>query len=268
MNKALKQRLTIAFPIVALLIYIIFYQPTYFFVVISLIVLRTLWEFFNLYKNTQKSFSKSAILYSILFMITVWKSPQLFELMLIIGVILFLSLQIFDKSNTDGMKKISLTVCGFIYITVFSSYVFKIYIYKSDLPMWGPTMVFWTFFICKFSDATAYFGGVNFGKHKMIPRLSPNKSWEGFFFGLLGGVAPALLIQSLDGFNLSTAFQFCLLVTLAAVGGDFIESMFKRELKVKDAANDIPAFGGTFDMIDSVITSLPIAYLFIHFKVI
>jgi len=85
---------------------------------------------------------------------------------------------------------------------------------------------------------------------------------------LLGGLAPALFIQSLDGFNLSTALQFCLIVTLAAVAGDFIESMFKRELNVKDAANDIPAFGGTFDMIDSVVTSLPIAYLFIQFKAI
>jgi phosphatidate cytidylyltransferase len=222
-----------------------------------------------MYKGTQKSFSKSAILYSFIYLYVIFcYSVEYQELMAILGISIFLILQTFDKQNQNGMQKISLTIAGFVYIIVFGSYAYKLYLYPQYDASWGPMIVFWTLFICKFSDGMAYFGGKKFGKHKMIQRISPNKTWEGFVCGMVGGCIPAVFIQNMAGFNFWVALQFCFLISLTAVLGDLIESMFKRELNVKDAANDIPAFGGTFDMIDSVLLSLPIAYFFIIYRTI
>jgi phosphatidate cytidylyltransferase len=113
------------------------------------------------------------------------------------------------------------------------------------------------------NDVFAYLVGVSWGRHKMSPRVSPHKSWEGF----AGGVAGATVVSAFIGrFWLGgdawlwTAFG--LVVSLAAVGGDLVESRFKRAAGVKDSGRLLPGHGGLLDRFDATLGAVPVAFLF------
>ena len=111
------------------------------------------------------------------------------------------------------------------------------------------------------NDTFGYLVGVLFGKHPMAPKISPKKSWEGFA-GSLGGatlVAIPATVFLLDqqwwvGLVLAVGMVF------AGTGGDFAESMIKRELGVKDMSNILPGHGGVMDRLDSILFAAPVAY--------
>lgn len=130
-----------------------------------------------------------------------------------------------------------------------------------------------TFLIAWISDAGAYFVGSAIGKHKMAPKISPKKSWEGFF----GGIAFAVVFSVIVGFgypwvdsliNGEAAFRvnILLLVVLAIVGsvlgviGDFSASLLKRQCMVKDFGSILPGHGGILDRFDSVLFVAPFMY--------
>ena len=102
-----------------------------------------------------------------------------------------------------------------------------------------------------FTDSFAYFGGMKFGKNKLSPKISPNKSIEGSVIGSLSSIAIALL------FFLAVAIVVTLVVSVIGQFGDLIESAYKREYQVKDSSNLLPGHGGIFDRFDSVILSAP-----------
>lgn len=262
----MKNRLLISIPVISIITYVLFYLPQWTYIIASLILLRTLWEFYHLYQQKVSCFYKSSLLFSIFYLYFTNTNPNLSEPLLILGIIGLFILQTFDKQNEKGMAKISLTLMGFIYVTYLGSYFFRLYHLKPEETHWGASILFISLFICKFSDAAAYVGGTKFGKHKLIPRISPKKSWEGLGFGYLGAMCAIPMLILFNDFSLKHAFLFCILVSSASVLGDLAESMFKRELNIKDAANDIPGFGGTLDMADSILTSLPMAYFYIKFS--
>jgi phosphatidate cytidylyltransferase len=121
------------------------------------------------------------------------------------------------------------------------------------------------------ADSFAYLVGVRFGRHKIAPRLSPKKSWEGYFGGIVGAVLfsalwawgwrewvnPAAVITPLRGALLGLAMG------IFPVMGDLGESMIKRQFGVKDSGHILPGHGGIFDRIDSWLWALPIAYYII-----
>lgn len=103
------------------------------------------------------------------------------------------------------------------------------------------------------SDTGAWFVGIHFGKHKMNPRLSPKKSWEGFFGGwLLGTLASGLLIFILPVSHL-WGLILCLTCPVLAELGDLAMSAIKRQFKIKDFSNLLPGHGGVLDRIDSLL---------------
>jgi phosphatidate cytidylyltransferase len=116
----------------------------------------------------------------------------------------------------------------------------------------------------KFTDIAAYFVGTAVGRHKLIPWLSPGKSWE----GLVGGMAAAAGVAALLAWALHirtmsvpTAACFGLLVGLAGQFGDLCESLLKRSASAKDSGVIIPEFGGVLDVVDSVLFSAPVALI-------
>lgn len=113
------------------------------------------------------------------------------------------------------------------------------------------------------SDSFAYLVGSRFGKHKMVPKISPHKSWEGFAGGLAGSVVIWLILWAtgLYGFNLAFAIGTGLAVSVLGVFGDLIESRIKRGVGVKDSGNLIPGHGGMLDRSDSLIFGCITAYL-------
>lgn len=117
----------------------------------------------------------------------------------------------------------------------------------------------------KFTDIGAYFGGRALGKHKLIPWLSPGKTWEGLFFGLLtAGLIGA--ICSGNGHWLPhvpwwKGIIFGIIIGGIGQLGDLLESMMKRDAEVKDSGALVPGFGGILDIIDSPLVAAPFAYL-------
>jgi phosphatidate cytidylyltransferase len=261
----LKNRLTISLPLVLVVTLAIFYAPGLAALLGGVVLLRSLWEFYQIYRGTQPSFQYWALMYSTFYL---WTSLYLSsESMTVIGLLGFCALfglQMLDSDNRNGMLKISLTLVGFVYIIYLGSHLFRVLNLHSDVPYWGSTVLFTSIFVCKFSDATAYFGGKRFGKRKLIPRISPNKTQEGLLCAYLGALVPVPFLAQLSGFSFFTALGFCVLLATTSFIGDLFESMLKRELNVKDTASDIPAFGGTLDMIDSIILSMPAAYWYIQ----
>lgn len=117
-------------------------------------------------------------------------------------------------------------------------------------------------------DVFAYFGGKNFGKNKLAPAISPNKTWEGFFSGYLGcflGLFIALNVIPIETtLTLILALPLVLLVGTFGPFGDLIESKIKRKAGVKDSSNLLPGHGGFFDRFDAVILSAPAVYVYIR----
>lgn len=263
----MRNRLTISIPTIAVVLISIFYFPLFSKCLFSLIILRTLWEFYTLFsKHGQHSFPIFSIAYSIIYLWFVIQGDSSISIpVMIAGFFGLFCVQSFDKRNEKGMSKMALSFFGFFYITFLGSHTILLYQLEGDEASYGAQMLFYTLLICKWSDGAAYIGGKKFGKHKLIPRISPNKSWEGLFFGLVAAVVPAcFLLQNLSEFNFSKALAFCLVVGIASILGDLGESMLKRELNEKDAANDIPGFGGTLDMADSLLMGIPVAYWFLQ----
>jgi phosphatidate cytidylyltransferase len=134
----------------------------------------------------------------------------------------------------------------------------------------GRFLVLIPFAIAFLSDSGAYFIGCAFGKHKMAPVISPKKSWEGFFGGLitavLGMMLYVLVLQLGFGFTVNYLYAaiYGLVGALAGVFGDLCFSAVKRQTGIKDYGNLIPGHGGMLDRFDSILVVAPLVELLLH----
>ncbi len=114
------------------------------------------------------------------------------------------------------------------------------------------------------NDTAAYLTGMTIGRHRLMERISPRKSWEGFFGGLFITVLAAWLLSGWFGVvNTAGWIVIALIISVTGTFGDLFESMFKRSMGVKDSGNILPGHGGFLDRFDSAIVSFPLVYLFI-----
>ncbi|HXN05757.1 MAG TPA: phosphatidate cytidylyltransferase [Nitrospiria bacterium] len=131
----------------------------------------------------------------------------------------------------------------------------------------GAQLVFFLCFVTWGTDAGAYFAGKAFGKRKMAPLISPNKTWEGAAGGLLAGIAFSVLswYWFLPFMTLKEAVSLALALGIAGQAGDLVESMFKRSNQVKDSGSWIPGHGGVLDKVDSFIFTGPLLYYCVRY---
>ena len=125
----------------------------------------------------------------------------------------------------------------------------------------GVFILIWT------NDTFAFLVGKNFGKHKLLERISPNKTIEGFIGGMVATFLASFVIA--NQFTTHSITQWVVIagiVSIFGVLGDLIESMFKRQAGVKDSSNFIPGHGGFLDRFDSVIFAAP--FIFIYLQII
>jgi len=117
------------------------------------------------------------------------------------------------------------------------------------------------------ADAAAYYIGRAFGKHKLAPAISPGKTWEGVF----GGLIAALVFATIAHFwffrelPLKWALPLAAIMTVVGILGDLTESALKRGAGAKDAANILPGHGGILDRLDSLLFNAPLIYYFARF---
>ncbi|GAA4111636.1 phosphatidate cytidylyltransferase [Enteractinococcus coprophilus] len=111
------------------------------------------------------------------------------------------------------------------------------------------------------SDTFGYLVGATLGKHRMAPKISPKKSWEGFFGSLLGAIViSVLLTHFLLDYDWWVGIIIGTVLMLAATAGDFAASMVKRDFGVKDMGTTLPGHGGVMDRLDSVSFAIPVGY--------
>jgi phosphatidate cytidylyltransferase len=122
----------------------------------------------------------------------------------------------------------------------------------------GPLILLWLIFIVCSADIGAYFAGRAFGKHKLAPRVSPGKTWEGAVGGLLSVALMAWGGAAYFGLPQLAAVLFGMAVGAFSIIGDLTESMFKRAANLKDSGKLLPGHGGLLDRLDSVTAAAPL----------
>ena len=125
----------------------------------------------------------------------------------------------------------------------------------------GKYLLFYLLFVISFSDIFAYFGGKKFGKSMLAPSISPKKTWEGSFFGVVGGGLVGAVFGEIV-MSMFWVYGMLLAMVLAVVGqfGDLIESKIKRLCNVKDSGKILPGHGGILDRIDGHMLAAPVFY--------
>jgi phosphatidate cytidylyltransferase len=128
----------------------------------------------------------------------------------------------------------------------------------------SPAIIIGYFILIWAFDSGAYIIGASFGKHRLMERVSPKKSWEGFFGGMIIAALIAWLFSGWLGITDTKSWiVVSVIVSIAGTYGDLIESMLKRSIGVKDSGTIMPGHGGFLDRFDSVIISFPLVYLYI-----
>ena len=200
-----------------------------------------------------------------------WDSIILF--LVTIGIFLR---QFPQKDNPHPLRTIGGTLFGVLYIGLLWNFLTKLLLFQrpeavAGIYMPGRWLLLYCVFAAKFTDIGAYVIGCSFGRHKLIPRISPGKSWEGVAGGILvGTLVGAALVWGLRGtfaaFGLTPlrAIPLGVVLSICAITGDLTESLFKRAANVKDSGGVIPGMGGFLDVLDSLLFTFPALYLFLR----
>src|SRR2546429_1345834 len=190
-----------------------------------------------------------------------------FETSLLIIFVLGLCIRQFvSRSNTAGILAVSTTLFGLMYVPWLLNFIQKINFFPKAN---GTYYMLYFILVTKFSDTGAYAVGSLIGRHKMIPRISPGKTWEGFAGAVAVSTLASVLFAHftgarLTGMNGKHAIILGMLLGTSAVIGDLIESLFKREAGVKDSGNYFPGIGGILDLLDSLLFNAPLMYLYLR----
>lgn len=170
------------------------------------------------------------------------------------------------RHQTVGLTAMSTTLLGLMYVPWLLNFIQKINFFPG---VDGRYYVLYFIIVTKFSDLGAYCTGSLIGRHKMIPRISPGKTWEGFGGAVVISTGASVLFARLAGEHLAGmtvlhAVILGVILSVAAVVGDLIESLFKREAGVKDSGRFFPGIGGILDLLDSLLFNAPLMYLYLR----
>jgi len=175
-----------------------------------------------------------------------------------------------QKNNPRPLVTIAGTLLGVMYVPFLLNFFTKI------LMQWGDSggrwMLVYLILVVKMTDIGAYFTGCTFGRHKLIPRISPAKTWEGCFGGVLAGVAASCLFLLVSRgrmgvlpMSLGDALVLGVLLAFTGIVGDLTESLFKRAAGMKDSGRIIHGMGGILDVLDSLLFAAPAMYAYVRF---
>jgi len=175
--------------------------------------------------------------------------------------------QFVSRNTTTGIVAISTTLFGLMYVPWLLNFIQKINFFGQGVD--GHFYVLYFIVVTKLSDCGAYAVGSLIGKHKMIPRISPGKTWEGFGGAVVVSTAASVIFARvaathLAGMTTTHAIILGVILSVAAVVGDLIESLFKREAGLKDSGRLFPGIGGILDLLDSLLFNAPLMYLYLR----
>jgi len=245
----------------------VFLGGIYFFVLIALFLVIAAWEYTRIFHSAGWNASIPLVIGGVLLIVV----ARVYFPALAPGVLSLLVLALmtwhlidYERGRDPASVDFAVSVSALVYLGWIGSYLITLRNLESGI---------WWFFLVLpavwLADSFAYFIGARFGRHRLCPRLSPRKTWEGYWggvvFGTLGTVGLSLLFASLGGpvvpiwQSLVLGFALSTLTTL----GDLGESMIKRYAGVKDSGSIMPGHGGIFDRIDSWLWGAAIGFYLI-----
>jgi phosphatidate cytidylyltransferase len=272
----LKQRIQSGLLIIAALLAASWWLPPAGALVVLLVVCAaTQWEFYRLLDAAQIPHFKFYGLVGGLALVaaTWWSCGTTYDadwaVLYAITAIVFLR-QFPQKHTPQPLVTIAGTLLGVMYVPFLFNFFTRL------LRAWGDPqgrlLVIYLVLVVKSTDVGAFFIGCGIGRHKLIPRISPAKTWEGCIGGALTGVLASVLFYlfsrgDLGPVRMSLGDSLILGVLLATAGtvGDLTESLFKRASGVKDSGRIVLGMGGLLDVLDSLLFAAPALYIYARF---
>jgi len=270
-----QKRFATAGVVIPILLVFFWLGGLWFFGLAEVVILIGMLEFYRMVEakglKAQKILGTVfALLLGILFYLKVDEFLVLFTMVLLI--LLVLARQLFVKDIPGTLTTTGLTVFGVFYVGFLLSHIILLRNWSGregrvDLGFFFIVLVIAITFL---SDAGGFLIGRKWGKHKMTPGISPKKSWEGAGGSVVFGVAGAILTKMVfDQWILVSKIPFfhCavlgILLVIAAMIGDVVESLFKRDAGIKDSGTIVPGHGGLLDRLDSIVFTVPVCYYYL-----
>jgi len=233
----------------------------------AVLALGTIWEIDRLMRNA--GFPGFFAL-SILFAALLWLYPLLPPIAVILtaaAAVLPAIALLLPGRPAFGRRWLSTLFCAF-YAPM--GFLMAVFVRELGVGAEGFWLLIALLFMIWGNDISAYFGGKTFGKRKLAPNISPNKTWEGFGFGALGAIAGALITWVIadtfpESITLAQLITAALIVSITGPLGDLLESRLKRIAGVKDSSALLPGHGGLFDRFDALILTAPFLYFYFSF---
>ncbi|HSJ87240.1 MAG TPA: phosphatidate cytidylyltransferase [Anaerolineales bacterium] len=257
----------------------IIYGGVFYFIVVAILLVGGAWEYVRLYRAVQFEPNQLVTIGSVLVIVTArFFFADFANALFVLAVLLAMAVHLFafEHGRNQAGLDFTITVAGIVYLGWVGSYLLDLrFILNQQTGLW------WWFIVLPIvwaADTGGYSIGSVYGKHKMAPRLSPKKSWEGYFAGVFTSVLVGAFFayafstlgpKPLDG--LISPLQGGLLgLFIGAVAplGDLGESMLKRQSGLKDSSNIFPGHGGFLDRIDTWIWGAAIGYFIIEFFIL
>lgn len=236
------------------------------------------WEYFHLQPESRlaRSFIQGALLLSLvywaaLFFITIpshVEPPLWLDAALVWAAVAGTFLLVFrhELEGETTLRHLWNGVFGIVYTTLMWAFMARLLFFNGQSN--GAYLLLMVMLVTKFGDMGAYLVGSLIGKHKMIPHISPGKTWQGFGGALLGsilGMVGIMLIfpQHMQPLTWGTALLLAPVLSIIGVIGDLAESVLKRCHQIKDSGKKLPGIGGILDLTDSLLFTAPAAYLYL-----
>lgn len=258
---SLRQRLPTSVVLLSLIYALVQYAPAWmFFALLQVFVLAALAEFLGLARRrghrprTGLAFLFAGLIAASFLLETFTLEAALFTCLLVTAFFFVMAVDAVEKLPAFP-SAVALTFFGAVYLSFTLNYMYW-------LRLRGPGYLFFLFLVIFVGDTGAYFVGRPFGRRKMTPIASPNKTWEGSAAGVLSAGLTALGARYLlfPELPLWTAVASGALIHVAAQAADPLESLFKRSAGVKDSSNALPGHGGFLDRVDSLTLAGPLLY--------
>jgi len=256
--------------LVAILVSAIVVDRFAFLAVFTAITCFAMHEFYKIFKYDQCSpqVIPGIITGALLFLSSFIKAAGYIDnsifLMFILCLLFIFIYELFREKKAPFIN-IAVTLLGIIYIAApfsllnFIGFRENIYIFHYQIIL-GIFILIWSY------DTGAYLVGMNFGKHKLFPRVSPKKTWEGAIGGWIVSMAIAwILFITFDTLRLTDWFIVASIIAIFGSMGDFIESMLKRSYDLKDSGHILPGHGGILDRFDTIFVALPVIFIYLYF---
>jgi phosphatidate cytidylyltransferase len=181
---------------------------------------------------------------------------------------LFLPLRLVLKGDTAGITKSMSILHWILMLTVFG---ISHMAYLLSLPeiegfaSGGRGLLLFLVFLTEINDVMQFTWGKIFGKHKIIPKVSPNKTWEGFIGGVISTTIIGYFLGFLTPLNVNQVVFVSFMIAISGFFGDVVMSSIKRDIGVKDMASTIPGHGGVLDRIDSLAYTAPVFFHIVYY---